>query len=107
MCKDHGFELQDILNVYYIFHHKLQSITKKDLINADKVVKTLGLDKEWSEYYYYSRKIVSDADENECIISREEATIDFKINIPNDVVAIKSLSIKKQHSGDEAACIKF
>lgn len=50
--------LQDLHNVFLMIHKKLDSISLSELVKCDKLVEVLGLDKDWSTYYYNSRNII-------------------------------------------------
>ena len=51
-----GCTLKDIVDVYKIYFDKLHDIEKETLIRCDKIITHLGFDKNWSNYYHYSRK---------------------------------------------------
>lgn len=58
----------------------------------------MGFDKQWSTYYFNSRRILEDFNENEFILKMEsEAGPMSEINIPDDILAIKELRIYKEN----------
>lgn len=73
--KELDCSLQDILNVYRIYHNKMPKISKSQLIRCDKIILGLGFDKEWSEYYYNSRNIKNGMARSEYIRTHEESSV--------------------------------
>lgn len=76
------------------------------MVKCDKLVSVLGLDKDWSTYYYCSRELLTNKSADLFCEHQAEGN-EFDYYIPEDVVAIKSLKISKLNSEDQAAKIYF
>lgn len=110
---DHIFEkydcsLDDLLTVYKIFYQEVQSLTKKEIKGCDSIIKGMGLDKERSAYFHYSRSFLSDKDRQDSISRHEEeGDCEFVYVTDPDDIAVKSLMIYKLNPEDTAAKITF
>lgn len=61
--------LDDVLNVYKIFHDKLNSdLTKEDVIKCDKIINFMSFDKQWGIYYHNSRKSLNQLLDSELVV---------------------------------------
>lgn len=97
ILKDNKCNLRDLANVYNIFHMKeieeseLNRISKMNILACDRVVNCLGLDKRRSEYYHNSRLLLKD--KSKLVESLDDTTDEFNHELPEKIVAIKSIRI--------------
>lgn len=104
--------LEDLINVYKLFHKKNLQVTRdqliKKIIRCDKVVRGMGLDKNRSFYYNYSRSLLLPKHLDKRVISYTSSLLETaEYTIPDKVVAIKSLTIRKQNASDISCLLDF
>ena len=86
--------LDDIVNVYRLHHDKIDKSWKLDNYKrCDRIIKSMGFDKQWSYYYHHSRQGLSKLLKHDQLVRTVKC--DWRETIPKDVKAIKELRIYK------------
>lgn len=52
--------LEDVLNVYRIFHDQMKDLKKDQVVKCDRLIVKMGFDKQWGQYFYNSRNNLTD-----------------------------------------------
>lgn len=89
-------DLEDILNVYKIYHNRFRDLPLKKVIKCDRVITKMGFDKEWSDYYYNSRicNNLTSLD-HERLFTEADSKVDLEpqVELPDNVLAVREIRV--------------
>lgn len=98
-------DLEDILNVYKIYHNRFRDLPLKKVIKCDRVITKMGFDKEWSDYYYNSRicNNLTGLDQ-ERLFTEADSIVDLEpqVELPDDVLAVREIRVYNYDEHGEA-----
>lgn len=106
ICQKHRIMPKDLELFNQVMTNEAQTLDMQSLERLDKVVDSLGFDKERAIYYNNSRALLSEADQKNATFT-DELTFKGKLmyDVPENVVALKSLKIYKDNEEREVKYI--